>query len=138
MPRPQTMLTGLLIGLCVTGAGLLTASHGRAATLAADQAYYLVVQHAPSGSAVSQTTVISRGQNSISTVQVGDGTSEVGCTRYSTSADAEAVAAGRYAGQSYSLVLAVDALHALAQTAGVSDDLLAMLPQLADADICTP
>jgi hypothetical protein len=138
MLRRLTILAGVLLGLAVASAALMPASHGRAETLEGGQAYYLVVQHVQGGAGASQTTMVSRGPGSMSVTQVGSGTSDVGCTRYSSSADAEAVAADRYAGKTVQVVLAIDALHALAQTANVSNDLLALLPQLADTDVCTP
>lgn len=134
MFRSHLLLTSLLLGLGLLATALFTAAPSHAD----DAAYYLVVQHDTASTTTTQTQLDSNGHTSISTLQLSGSTSEVSCSRYASSAEAEAAAADRYAGQSVQVVLAVDAMHALAQVAGIADDLLALLPQLADSDLCTP
>ena len=131
----------LVAGLAALGAGWaltgLPSSRAHDAPMTGDPAYYVVVQTDAGQSSHSQV-IVQSGQTSVTAVQVGDGRSAVECTRYASADDAQAAAAARYVGQMWAVVLADDALHALMQNAGAPADMLALLPTLSDADVCTP
>lgn len=115
-------------------------SRAHAAPATGDPAYYVVVQTDAAGAGQSShaQVIVQNGQSTVTAVQVGDGRSAVECTRYASADDAQAAASARYAGQTWNVVLAEDALHALMQNAGAPAELLALFPALSDADVCTP
>ena len=134
----------LVAGLAALGASWaltgLPSSRAHAAPTTGDPAYYVVVQSDAAGAGQSSHSqvIVQTGQTSVTAVQVGDGRSAVECTRYASADDAQAAASARYVGQTWAVVLADDALHALMQNAGAPADMLALLPALSDADVCTP